>query len=347
MEKVNIGIVGLGAIATKMHIPILSSHPDVNLYAAAERDTNRASRVCEKWNIPHVYSDFRELYEDEDLNGVFICLPNFLHYEAVKCALENDLHVFCEKPMGTDAQQALELVENAKNRELKLAVGYNRRLDERYQNMAENVRSMKLGRILQVQGTFINAGPYAGWSPATEWFFEDKYGLLYDSGCHMLDLLMLVMGDDIVEVSAQGINTLKGFEVIDNISCTFKTSKNILGSFIIGWQAAINYDSISIHGNGGSLFSDPLETEFMHGGSGALEKISGNLKSCKEIIGSFIGRSGRGDIPDETFFQQDYKFIESIKNDTNPPVSGEDAFKILEILDGMKNSLENGKTIHI
>jgi len=249
--------------------------------------------------------------------------------------------------MGTDAEKALELVELSKNKELILAVGYNRRLDERYQRVAETIRSRKLGRILQVQGTFINSGPYAGWSPTTEWFFEDKYGLLYDSGCHMVDLLMQVLDDDMVEVSAQGISTLKGFNVLDNISCVFKTRKNILGGFIIGWQAAINHDSMAIHGNGGSLFTDPLETEFMHGGSGALEKIRDNLKSSQRIVGTFISRSGRGDIPDETFFEQDKSFINAIIKGTQTPATGEDALKVLKVLDGIKKSLKSGRTVSI
>lgn len=347
MKTVNIGIVGLGSIATKMHIPILSSISEIKILGAAERDTNRASKIGEKWNIPHIYSDYLELYENPDLDAVFICIPNFLHYEAVKGALKNNLHVFCEKPMGTEASKALELVQIAQDRNLVLAAGYNRRLDKRYMKVAETVQSRKLGHILQIQGTFINPGPYAGWSPATEWFFQDKYGLLYDSGCHMVDLLRLVMGDEIVEVSAQGINTLPGVDVIDNISCSFKTRENSLGNFIIGWQAAINHDSMAIHGNGGSLYTDPLETEFLHGGSGALEKIQKNLKSSKKIMGTFIGRSGAGVAPDVSFYQEDMQFIQAIIDGTSPSATGIDALRVLEVLDAIKKSLKEGRSVKV
>ncbi|NQE53403.1 D-xylose 1-dehydrogenase (NADP(+)) 2 [ANME-1 cluster archaeon GoMg3.2] len=103
MNKINIGIVGLGTIAKNMHVPILSTFEDVKIKAAAEVDVERRKKFAKKWDIPEVYEDYTKMYENADLDAVFVCLPNFLHYDAVMGALEHDFHVFCEKPMDLRA----------------------------------------------------------------------------------------------------------------------------------------------------------------------------------------------------------------------------------------------------
>jgi len=103
MNKINIGIVGLGTIAKKAHVPVLSTFKGVNIKGAADVDVKKGQEFAKKWNIPEVYEDYNKMYENADLDVVFVCLPNFLHFEAVKSALEHDFHVFCEKPMGLRA----------------------------------------------------------------------------------------------------------------------------------------------------------------------------------------------------------------------------------------------------
>ncbi len=330
-----------------MHIPILSTFEDVIIDSVVEPDAERGKKVADKFNIPNFYDNYDEMYEKADLDAVFVCIPNSLHYNAVKNALNNDINVFCEKPMGLDPNETSELVKIAKNKNLSLGVGYNRRIEKNYEKTKKMIRSLKLGEVLQTHGILINAGPYGGWMPSSDWFFKDKYGVLYDSGSHLIDLMMYILSDNICEVSAKGIQTLSGVKTYDNISGFFKTENNILGSFNVGWRSGIFYDSLQVHGTGGSVFSNQTEFEFRHGGYGPLEKISDNFKQMKNLIGTFIGRSGRGDIPDETFFKEDRAFIDSISSNSEPIVSGGEALKVLEVLDGIKKSLDTGKVIKI
>lgn len=346
MDKINIGIVGLGTIA-KMHIPVLSTFEDVVIKAAAEVDVKRGKDFAKKWSSSEVYGDYTEMYEDSDLNVVFICLPNFLHYEAVKSALKHDLHVFCEKPMGSRADDAFELVQMAKKKNLVLAVGYNRRLEKNYEEAVEIVKSLKLGTILQAHGILVNAGPYAGWIPSSDWFFNDKYGVLYDSGPHLMDLMMHILSDRITEVSVKGISTMHGLEVFDNIAGVFKSEKGVVGTFNVGWKMAANYDSIQVHGTGGSVFADPLEVEVRQGCYGPLERVADHIKLAKKIIGAQVERMSGDKRPDETYFREDRGFIDAVSNDGNPLVSGEDGLRVLEVLEGIKETLKSEKSVKV
>ena len=79
MNPISVGVVGLGAIARKVHIPILTSFQDVKLRSVAEVDVKRGRRIAKKWNIPEFYKDYNEMLEGSPLDAVFVCLPNFLH----------------------------------------------------------------------------------------------------------------------------------------------------------------------------------------------------------------------------------------------------------------------------
>ena len=347
MGKINIGIVGLGTIAKNMHIPVLSTFEDAEIKAAAEVDVKRGKEFAKKWDISQVYEDYNKMYDDADLNAVFICLPNFLHFEAVKSALEHDLHVFCEKPMGLKADEAYELVKMAKKKNLVLAVGYNRRLEKNYEEAANIVKSLKLGNILQAHGILVNAGPYAAWIPSSDWSFNDKYGVLYDSGPHLIDMMMHILSDQITEVSASGINTMHGLEVFDNIAGVFKTEKGVVGTFNVGWKMAAGYDSIQVHGTGGSAFANPLEVEVRYGGYGSLEKVADHIKLAKKIIGTQVGRMSGDKRPNETYFREDRAFVDAVLNKGNPLVSGEDGLRVLEALEAIKESVDSKKVVDV
>jgi len=351
MDKISIGIVGLGAIAKNMHVPVLSTFDDAEIKAAAEVDVKRGRGFAEKWNIPEVYRDYTKMFDNSDLDAVFVCLPNFLHFEAVKSALEHDLHVFCEKPMGLIADEAYELVKMARKKNLVLAVGYNRRLIKNYEEAAEIVKSLRLGNVLQAHGILVNDGPYAGWIPSSDWFFKDKYGVLYDSGPHLIDIIMHILSDQITEVSARGISTMHGLNVFDNIAGVFKTEKGVVGTFNIGWKIAGNYDSIQVHGTGGSLLANPLEVEVRHGSYGALERVADHIKFGKRIIGAVIGtqtsRKSRDKLPDGTYFREDRTFVDAVLKGGEPLESGEDGLRVLEVLEGIKESIDKAEVVKV
>ena len=351
MGKINIGIVGLGTIAKNMHIPVLSTFEDAEIKAAAEVNVKRGNEFAKKWDIAVVYEDYNKMYDNSDLDAVFICCPNFLHYEAVKRALEHNLHVFCEKPMGLRSDEAFELVKIARKKNLVLAVGYNRRLIKNYEEAANIVKSLRLGDILQAHGILVNAGPYAAWIPSSDWFFKDKYGVLYDSGPHLMDIMTHILSDQITEVSARGISTMHGLNVFDNIAGVFKTEKGAVGTFNVGWKMAANYDSIQVHGTGGSLLANPLEVEVRYKDYGPLERVADHIKLTKKIIGALIGtqtsRKSRGKLPDETYIREDRAFIDAVLNGSDPLVSGEDGLRVLEVLEGIVESLESGNGVKI
>lgn len=341
MQQVKIGIIGLGAIAEKTHIPILSKLSSVKLDSAADIDENRVNKISKKWNISNIFNNYEDMIKKSNIDAVYICLPHFLHYKAAKFALEHNKNVFCEKPMGLNSNAALELVNLAKDKKLVLAVGYNYRLEDNYIKTAQYVQSLKLGKILQVNGVIIGGGPYVGWIPASDWFFKDIYGVLFDLGSHAIDLLQFILNDKISHVSAIGVSTMSNIKTIDNLVVLFKTINGTTGTLNIGWRHAIFYDNFQILGTGGSVFSNPLEMEIRHGDDGSFEKLTHHLNMAKHIFSTYFKQASN------SYIKEDIEFIDAIRFNKNPAVTGSDALRTLEVLEAIKESIDNEKMVKV
>ncbi|MDY6893983.1 MAG: Gfo/Idh/MocA family oxidoreductase, partial [Thermotogota bacterium] len=115
----------------------------------------------------------------------------------------------------------------------------------------------------------------------------------------------------------------------------------------IGWKIAANYDSVQVHGTGGSVLANPLEVEVRHGNYGALERVADHIKQSHKVVSSQIRSMSGGTRPHYTYFREDRAFIDAAIKGGNPLVSGEDGLFVLEVLEGIKESLEREKFVRV
>jgi len=113
MNKIRIGIIGVGQIG-KMHIEKYKNIPGAELVAVCDLNEAEAKRVAEHYDIPHAYSDFRELLKRDDLDAVDVCLHNNFHAPVTIAALQAGLHVYCEKPIAGTYSDGKAMVDAAK-----------------------------------------------------------------------------------------------------------------------------------------------------------------------------------------------------------------------------------------
>ena len=89
MSVLRVGIIGAGGIASGVHIPsYLNSGFKVEIVAIADVIVERAQQVAEQFTIPHVFSSYKEMLENVELDAVSVCVPNKFHAEATIAALE-------------------------------------------------------------------------------------------------------------------------------------------------------------------------------------------------------------------------------------------------------------------
>ena len=91
-EEFRIGLLGLGAIAQVVHLPILHSLPGVKLAGVCDVDRSKATAIASRFGVERVYRTDDEVFADPDLDGIIICTPSFLHHTQATAALEAGKH---------------------------------------------------------------------------------------------------------------------------------------------------------------------------------------------------------------------------------------------------------------
>src|SRR5512135_1679144 len=107
MEKVNLGVVGLGWISQVVHLPILQKLPEANIVAVCDKDRDRTRIVAEKFGIKRFTSDFNEFLSHEDIQAVIVSASTDAHRELALKAMAAGKDVLIEKPVARTTADAM------------------------------------------------------------------------------------------------------------------------------------------------------------------------------------------------------------------------------------------------
>ena len=204
---VSVGVVGTSWWADAMHLPALASHPQARTVAICGRNRDNAQQMAGIWDIPQVYTDYRQMIDNADLDAVVISTPNSTHYPISMHALEKGLHVLCEKPIALTYAQAREMAETAKARGLKTLTPFTYSFMPTARYLKELIDDGYLGKPYH-----LNMRYYTGFARDGDyrWRFDRKIagsGVVGDLGSHFLYLAEWLYG----EISA--ITCRLGFSV--------------------------------------------------------------------------------------------------------------------------------------
>lgn len=234
MEKLKVGIAGYGVVG-KRRRAVIDAHPAFRTVAVSDVAFRQDGRLED--GIPY-FDDFHELIQ-QDLDVLFVCLPNYIAAEATILGLERGMHVFCEKPPGRDIKdiEAVIRVER-KHPKLKLKYGFNHRYHLSVADARALVKSEELGKIVNMVGVYGKSHiiPFdKGWRA------ERKLaggGILLDQGIHMMDLMRLFCGD-FDEVTSVISNAYWNHDVEDNAYALLRNRRGqvaMLHSSATKWQ---------------------------------------------------------------------------------------------------------------
>jgi predicted dehydrogenase len=193
-EQVQVGVIGAGLVARARHLPSLNSHPRARVAALCCRTREHAERTAQAFDIPQVYTDYRAMIDQGGLDAVVVTTPDDLHYPMTIDALDAGLHVFCEKPLASNAAQAQEMLAKAEAAGLVHGVFFTWRWRPQYRYLKELVEGGYLGRPYHCHIRYL--GGY-GRQARYAWRFDGRRanGVLGDLGSHMIDLARWTTGE--------------------------------------------------------------------------------------------------------------------------------------------------------
>ncbi len=181
-----IGVVGAGHMGL-IHIDKLRGLPGVELAGVADVDAARFERLPDKKAIPFVI-DYRVL--PRQLDGVVIATPTDTHFSVAGFFLERGVNVFIEKPISRTPEEGQELIRIAGERGLLLQIGHSERFNPSFSALLSETRQPRL-----IQAS--RRGPFTGRSTDID--------VIHDLMIHDLDLILTLIGDEVVDVKARGI----------------------------------------------------------------------------------------------------------------------------------------------
>ncbi len=141
----------------------------------------------------NLYTDSDEMFEKEELDFVLTALPTYIHEEVAVKAMERGLHVFSEKPMAINLEQAQHMLDVSKKQNVKLMIGQCVRYFPAYQKLKEFVDNKELGKVLRVDFERLSSWPRWSWH---DWFLDESLsgGSILDLHVHDVDFINYVFG---------------------------------------------------------------------------------------------------------------------------------------------------------
>lgn len=182
-----VGVIGAGDIAQE-HLKVLRNFDDVEVVAICNRGEDRRLKTSEKFNIPHNYPDYWEMFEKHDLDAVFVLVTiENMGKVCVDCA-KYGIPLFIEKPPGLSVEEARRIKEIADKHETPIMVGLNRRF----------VSTIALAKKLIGKLKGINIEAPERYLNEIEEGVNSKEAMdswIYANGMHCIDLLRFFGGD--------------------------------------------------------------------------------------------------------------------------------------------------------
>ena len=342
---INVGILGCGKIAQVRHIPEYAENPDVKLAAFYNPSRKRAEEQAEKYG-GKVYDTAEELLADKSIDAVSICAANYAHAELSIKAMEAGKHVLCEKPMATTLADCEAMVECAKRTGKFLMIGHNQRLARAHVEAKRLIDQGLIGDIITFRTTFGHGGPET-WAinPGKNvWFFDKKkaaMGAMADLGVHKTDLIQFLTGQRVVRTTARLVTLDKRGEdgeligVDDNAVCIYEMSGGAFGTMTASWTYyGAEDNSTVLYGTKGimRIYDDPNHSIVVKLSDGEeqvydVEQIQTNDNQTK---------SGVIDL-----------WVECLKNNTPPEISGESALYAMRAVFASIESSQTGRAVEI
>lgn len=337
MKTLKIGVAGLGRLGL-VHVDNICKMKGVQLTAVSNLNEQVNEEVKKKYNIPHAYTSYEEMLEKTELDAVCIVTPSGYHTEHILLALEKDLHVFCEKPIGLEVNDIKKTISYIENSGKVFHLGFMRRYDEDYLYAKEMIDSGKIGEISLIRSYSID--PIEGLDSFVDFAKQSPSGGLFlDMSVHDIDVIRWLTKSEVSTVWATGINKaapeLTSLNELELGTVTMKLDNDVTALLVAGRTAAHGYH---------------VETEII--GTKGMLRIAASPEKNKVAIFNENGtvRPSSQHFPERfsaAYINELNEFVRCIRENEQPEVSALDGLRGTEVALACQKSFDENKLIEI
>lgn len=329
MKRLRAGIIGLGV--GEQHIEGYRSHPDCDVVALCDFSEEKLSLAKTRYPGMKLTSQADEILQDPDIDIVSIASYDNYHYEQIVKAIDNDKHVFVEKPLCLYEDEAVHIRRLLREKPgIKMSSNLILRMSPRFLQLKQMIRGGEMGQLFYVEGDY-NYGRIQkitdGWRGKV-----DFYSVIYGGGVHMVDLLLWLSGDRVVEVAAYGNNLATrgtGFRYNDMVVSILKFESGMVGKVAVNTGCVFpHFHALNIYGTK-ATFINGLE-------HGTLFESRDPAQAGRKITAPYTGTHKGALI---------YSFVDSILKRSQAEVTIEDIFKTMSVCFAMEKATHQSGSV--
>ncbi len=347
----NIGIVGCG-LNSDYHINFSKAYPAAEIVGIVDKDEIKAKACAEKYGIQAIFSSIGKLVQQEKPNVIHIVTPPKTHFALAKEAIELGCNVLVEKPLALNLQEAQELYNLAERYNVKLCTMHNHFFDPCMAQVQERVKAGNFGKIINVESYYgLNTRiPAFREYPAPNvlpWLYTMPGGVYHDFMAHPLYVMLDYTGKPLeVKVMSKTFGTLP-HGIPDELRVLIDGEK-AFGILTFSFAANPHLHFLKIYGT--TMIAEVdfnTMTNVIHPVSSlpkAAQKATYNLSESSQLFRSTTANVinfVRGKLkPYQGMQILIHRFYDSIKNNSQPPVSKQQALLVIETMDEIWKQLQ-------
>lgn len=330
-----VGIVGAG-LQAKRRGPVVVQSKNCELVSITAKHVDLAKPLAKELGCKPV-DDWMAVLQS-GIDAVLVCTPPHIHAQISLEAMKQGIHVLCEKPLCTSIQDALKMIETARDNNVILKCGFNHRYHPAIKQVKKWTDAGEIGEI-----TFIRSIYGIGARPGIEkeWRSDPKIvagGQLMEQGIHCIDLMRWFVGNP-TKVSCFTSNPHSIIEPLeDNAFVTFKTKRNQLiniQSSLLQWK---NHFSFEVFGTKGYAITNGL------GGSYGVEKA---ILGKRDPYGPFNENIVEFRGSDQSWQLEWEEFEKSIVTKQEPEGNGTDGYESLRLVFAAYESQKENRIVNL
>jgi predicted dehydrogenase len=327
-KKIQVGLIGSGFIST-IHADALKQCGDAEIAAVASPTAGKAQSFAEKHGIAHSFLDYRKMLEMDEIDLVVIGTPNDVHCQVTLDAAAARKHIVLEKPMCLNLGEADRMVDACKKAGVKLMYAEELCFTPKYVRLKQLLDSGALGKPVLIKQSEKHDGPHA---PHFWDVNRAGGGVTMDMGCHAIEFFRWMLGRPAIKSVYAHMGTYVHNDKTqgdDNAILILEFANGVTAVAEESWTKLGGMDDrAEVHGSKGVAYADVL-----HGNAITTYSAAG-YDYAVEKAGSTVGWSFTiyEEIWNYGFVHELAHFVDCVKDDKRPLVTGEDARAVMEVL---------------
>jgi UDP-N-acetylglucosamine 3-dehydrogenase len=309
---VNVAVIGVGNMGMH-HARVYSEMKGANLVAVCDLNQNIGKEIARRSKC-RFYADYRKMLSAEKIDAVSIAVPTVHHKKVSLECIERGKHILVEKPISNNLEDAKEIIEAARRKGVKVAVGHIERFNPAVQRLKEMIRNKELGKITTITARRVGVCPPQ---------IKDA-NVIIDTAVHDIDVFRFLLEEDPTRIySLSGRAILKQRDDYADILLKYDGTNAFIQ---VNWITPVKIRNLTVTGTEGYAELNYITQELV-----LYKSDYRKIDDFSDVVKFGTPVETKVKVRNEEPLKNELRdFLEAVEKDREPLVNGKEALRTLE-----------------